>query len=365
MSQFDSAIALVHESLCQLCKRKEIHAPRASVEALQRLAAVAAPAARAEGNHAPGTTTRMPRTTRPAPQARESAPFASQTSAAPAPQSAPVGERKFGLAAMAKAALSGAPAPAPLAQPSPAAAERLAASAAPSTPTAPTTPSAPPLSTAAPTLPKQERMEKLQQQAVQCTRCAQLVDGRSQVVFGSGNLNAELVFVTSAPGAEEDATGTPLAGKAGQLFEKIVEAMGFKLSQVYLTPVIKCQTEVLPDAPPPGNRAPSAEELVNCLPFLSGQIEIIQPKCIVTLGQPALEGLLGEAFTYGLPRGKWQGFHGIPVMPTYHPSHLIENQSLSEKRKLWEDMLQVLELLGRPVTPKQRGFFLPRPGAEG
>ena len=350
MSQFDSAIALVHESLRLLCERKETQAPRASLGALQRLAAAA--------ESKPKVVAADQSSSPPAPTQKRGETVLQSLPTAAQAQPASEAERKTSLSAMAKAAMLGGPLPA-TADPTPVS-NRADSGPRSSGQTAGI--SLTPKSAA--NLPKEERMQSLQQQAVACTRCASLVDGRTQVIFGTGNLYAELLFIVGAPGSEEDAQGVPLAGKAGELWQKIIEAMGFKPAQVYLCPALKCRTGV-PPAQSSADRAPAPEELANCLPFVVEQIEIIQPKCIVTLGQPALEGLLAKEFPYGLPRGKWQGFHGIPVMPTYHPGYLLENQTLSEKRKLWEDMLQVLELLGRTVTPKQRGFFLPRPGAEG
>ncbi len=186
-------------------------------------------------------------------------------------------------------------------------------------------------------------------------RCPHLARSRTQVVFGVGNAKAELMFVGEAPGADEDAQGEPFVGRAGQLLTKIIEAMGFRREDVYIANVLKCR----PDMPPgiSGNRKPTPEEMKTCLPWLEKQIELIKPRVMVALGATALEGLLGAKTAVNKLRGRWLDFHGIPVMPTYHPAYLLRNQSVVEKRKVWEDMLQVLERLGKPISEKQRRFF--------
>ena len=204
---------------------------------------------------------------------------------------------------------------------------------------------------------KAERLAALSGPVLICAKCPQLVASRTQVVFGVGNPDAEIMFVGEAPGADEDMVGEPFVGKAGQLLTKIMETMGLRRSDIYIANVLKCR----PNMPPgePGNRKPTPAEMATCKPYLLQQIEIIQPRVIVALGGTAVEGLLGEdkVFITKL-RGTWKEFHGIPVMPTYHPSYLLRNQALSEKRNIWEDMLAVLERLGKPITEKQRGVFL-------
>lgn len=204
---------------------------------------------------------------------------------------------------------------------------------------------------------KAERLAALSGPVLICAKCPQLVASRTQVVFGVGNPDAEIMFVGEAPGADEDMVGEPFVGKAGQLLTKIIETMGLRRSDIYIANVLKCR----PNMPPgeSGNRKPTPAEMATCKPYLLQQIEIIQPRVIVALGGTAVEGLLGEdkVFITKL-RGTWKEFHGIPVMPTFHPSYLLRNQALSEKRNIWEDMLAVLERLGKPITEKQRGFFL-------
>jgi uracil-DNA glycosylase family 4 len=203
---------------------------------------------------------------------------------------------------------------------------------------------------------KAEQLAEIKGPILACMKCPALVGFRTQVVFGVGNPEAELMFVGEAPGEDEDRRGEPFVGKAGQLLTKIIETMGFQRSDVYIANVLKCR----PDMPPntPGNRKPTSSEMRTCLPYLEKQIEIIQPRALVALGATAMEGLLGEVAPMNRLRGRWHEFRGIPLMATYHPAYLLRNQALGEKRKVWEDMLLVLERLGKPISEKQRGFFL-------
>lgn len=205
---------------------------------------------------------------------------------------------------------------------------------------------------------KAARMEALRARAMVCEKCRHLVRSRTQVVFGVGSIDAELMFVGEAPGEDEDRQGEPFVGKAGQLLTKIVEAMGFARDEVYIGNVLKCRPDV--PAGESGNRKPRPDEMQTCLPYLIEQIQIIQPKALVALGATAMEGLTGTQTPVGKLRGQWHEFHGIPLMATYHPAYLLRNQSLAEKRKVWEDMLMVLERLGKPISARQRNFFLPK-----
>jgi DNA polymerase len=200
------------------------------------------------------------------------------------------------------------------------------------------------------------KLEVLKKEILTCTRCPNLVTSRTQVVYGVGNPFAELLFVGEAPGEEEDLRGEPFIGKAGQLLTKIINAMEFTREEIFIANVLKCR----PDMPEgeSGNRKPKPAEMVTCLPWLTKQIKLINPKVIVALGLTAVEGLLGEPCTMRDVRGKWLDYHGVPLMPTYHPAYLLRNQTLAEKRKVWEDMLLVLEKLGRPISAKQRGYFI-------
>ncbi len=203
---------------------------------------------------------------------------------------------------------------------------------------------------------KQERIEQLRAAVAPCAKCPQLARTRTQTVFGVGDIDARIMFVGEAPGADEDRQGEPFVGIAGQLLTKIIEAMGLRRSEVFIANVLKCR----PDMPPgsTGNRRPSAPEMQTCLPYLRAQIEIIQPAVLVALGGVAMEGLLGSVEPMSRLRGRWHEFQGIPLMATYHPAYLLRNQSLTEKRKVWEDMLLVMERVELPISEKQRGYFL-------
>jgi uracil-DNA glycosylase family 4 len=213
-----------------------------------------------------------------------------------------------------------------------------------------------PMPTVTVKLSNREKFRQLQQAALACRKCPHLVAFRHQVVFGVGNPDAELMFVGEAPGADEDLQGEPFVGRAGELLTRIIQTMGFSRQEVYIANVLKCR----PDMPSgkSGNRPPTAEEMATCLPYLREQIALIEPKLMVALGGVAMRGLLGVDQPMKSLRGRWHQFAGIPVMPTFHPSYLLRNQSLSEKRKVWEDMLLVLERLERPITERQRNFFL-------
>ena len=200
--------------------------------------------------------------------------------------------------------------------------------------------------------------EELRTTVLACTKCPNLVAFRHSVVFGVGNPSAELMFVGEAPGADEDRQGEPFVGRAGELLTKIIQTMGFQRSEVYIANVLKCRPDMPPGAS--GNRQPTQGEMETCLPYLRQQIEHIRPKIMVALGATAMRGLFGKVEQMKLMRGRWHLFGSIPVMATFHPSYLLRNQALSEKRKVWEDMLQVLGRLGHPVSERQKNFFLAR-----
>ena len=196
----------------------------------------------------------------------------------------------------------------------------------------------------------------LRQRTMACVKCAHLASSRKNVVFGVGSIDAQLMFVGEAPGADEDEQGEPFVGKAGQLLTKIIQTMGLQRADVYIANIVKCR----PDTPgqSAGNRKPTPEEMQTCIPYLHEQIDLIRPKVLVALGGTAVEGLLGKTIGITKLRGNWQMYRGIPLMPTFHPSYLLRNQGLKEKRQIWEDMLQVMEKLGMPISEKQKNFFL-------
>lgn len=176
-----------------------------------------------------------------------------------------------------------------------------------------------------------------------CRLCG-LCEERTNTVPGQGSRQPELMFVGEGPGADEDAQGLAFVGRAGKLLTKIIEAMGLTRDEVFIGNIVKCR--------PPGNRAPTPEEMQACMPYLLEQIELLKPKVIVTLGATAAKGLLGATEGITKLRGKWQDFEGIDTMPTYHPAYLLRNPN--GKRPVWEDMQAVLERLGKPV-PKKDG----------
>jgi len=164
------------------------------------------------------------------------------------------------------------------------------------------------------------------------------------------------MFIGEAPGADEDQQGEPFVGRAGQLLTRIIRAMNFAREDVYIANILKCRPDTAPGSF--GNRPPTPAEMQTCRPYLMEQIDIIQPSVLVALGAVAVEGLLGMRGTMRELRGRWHTYNNIPLMITYHPAYLLRNQSCSEKRKVWEDMLQVLERLGRPICERQRNYFL-------
>ena len=205
-------------------------------------------------------------------------------------------------------------------------------------------------------------MAHLRERALGCMKCPNLVKSRRHVVFGVGDINADLMFVGEAPGVDEDAQGEPFVGKAGQLLTKIIQTMGLSREKVYIANVLKCR----PDTPGRryGNRKPSPQEMVTCRPYLMEQIRCIRPRVLVGLGATAVEGLLGLS-TVAITRfrGEFRDLGGIPLMPTYHPSYVLRNQSHRVKRQIWEDMLQVMTSLDMPISEKQRGYFMSPPQA--
>ncbi len=175
-----------------------------------------------------------------------------------------------------------------------------------------------------------------------CTRC-KLHPHRTQIVFGVGHSQADLVFVGEAPGADEDAQGEPFVGRAGQLLTRMIEAIGLTRQEVYICNVLKCR--------PPGNRTPEADEIGSCEPFLIAQLKAIKPKLICALGGVAVSALLKTKTPLSKLRGGFHDYQGIPLLVTYHPAYLLRNPN--EKKSAWQD-LQLLQkeytrLTGRPL----------------
>ncbi len=203
---------------------------------------------------------------------------------------------------------------------------------------------------------KSAAFAELQKRALACVKCTHLASSRKNVVFGVGSIDAQLMFVGEAPGADEDEQGEPFVGRAGQLLTKIIQATGLSRADVYIANILKCR----PDTPgqSAGNRKPTPDEMATCIPYLHEQIDLIRPKVLIALGTTAVEGLLGKTLGITKLRGQWQTYRGTPLMPTYHPAYLLRNQAMSEKRKVWEDFLQVMEKLQMPISEKQRNYFL-------
>ena len=182
--------------------------------------------------------------------------------------------------------------------------------------------------------PTAETLEGIRQDLGDCRRCG-LAASRSQLVYGVGNPDARLVLVGEAPGREEDLRGEPFVGEAGRLLDRILAAMGMRREDVYICNVLKCR--------PPNNRDPMPEEVTTCEAFLIRQIAAIEPQVIVGLGRFAVHSLLKTRVPISQLRGEWQDYHGIPLMPTYHPAYLLRNPE--GKREVWEDMKAVLHLI--------------------
>jgi len=198
--------------------------------------------------------------------------------------------------------------------------------------------------------PKLGSAERLNQLTVlattvaSCTRC-ELHATRTQTVFSRGNPDAELVFIGEGPGADEDAQGLPFVGKAGQLLDKMIEAMGMSEREVYICNIVKCR--------PPGNRTPEPREMASCMPYLTEQLSVIQPKALVALGATALRGLFGPGEGIAKARGNFRLYQGaIPVMPTFHPAYVLRQPTKEIRGMVWSDLQQVLKHLGRTV-PKR------------
>lgn len=192
-----------------------------------------------------------------------------------------------------------------------------------------------------PTLPLGEArtLEQVRAHLGECTRCP-LHERRTKIVFGDGDASAEIMFVGEGPGEQEDLSGLPFVGRAGELLTKMIEA-GLKIprASVYIANVVKCR--------PPNNRTPLPNEVAACREFLDGQIDAIRPKVIVALGKPATSLLLGRDVAITRVRGSWHDYRGFPVMPTFHPAFLLRQYTPENRRLVWEDLKAALERAGR------------------
>jgi DNA polymerase len=176
--------------------------------------------------------------------------------------------------------------------------------------------------------------QNLEEEAMNCTKCP-LAKTRKNVVFGDGNINAELMFIGEGPGADEDEQGLPFVGKAGKLLTKMIMAMGYSRSDVYIANVVKCR--------PPGNRNPNRLEAEECIYFLEKQVSFIKPKAIVCLGSVAAMYFLGSDTQISKLRGRFFDYLGIKVMPTFHPAYLLRDES--KKKEVWNDLKTVMKFL--------------------
>lgn len=215
---------------------------------------------------------------------------------------------------------------------------------------------------------KQERWTALREVVLNDATCKARVYPGKQVVFGVGNLDTTVMFIGEAPGADEEEQGEPFVGRAGQLLNRMIKAMGLDRSQVYIGNILNWRPEIgarSADGFQTGNRPPTQDEMAYCLPFIRAQIDIIQPRVLVALGKTAVDGLLGaDRFkTMGAARGSWHAYNGIPLRATYHPSYLLRQEGLRSeaalkiKRDAWEDLLAVMEKAEMPISEKQRGYF--------
>ncbi len=187
------------------------------------------------------------------------------------------------------------------------------------------------------TLPESsETVEEIRADIGNCTRCP-LWEGRTKIVHSEGNLNAKIIFVGEAPGANEDAEGRPFVGKAGQLLNKIIESIGLKREDVFIGNVNRCR--------PPQNRTPTLAEAHTCRPFLWREIAVVRPQVIVVLGNTATQNLLDTKIGITKLRGEFQDYYGVKVMPTFHPAYLLRDPT--KKRETWEDMKKVRDELAR------------------
>jgi uracil-DNA glycosylase len=194
--------------------------------------------------------------------------------------------------------------------------------------------------------------------------CRAHVRPGKKIVLGVGSVEAKIMFVGEAPGADEEVKGEPFVGPAGQLLTRMIGGMGLKREEVYIGNIMNWRPEMAtaPGAQQIGNRPPTEEEMRYCLPYLRAQIDVVNPALLVALGSTAAQGLLGFGTfkALGEIRGRWREFAGKPLMVTYHPSYILRNQSNRSKRMIWEDLLKVMERAGLPISGKQRAFFLDR-----
>ncbi len=228
-------------------------------------------------------------------------------------------------------------------------------------PSAPAAPAALPV-VVLPEGDKATRWEAVRHQVLEDPVCRSKVRPGKKVVLGVGSLDAAIMFIGEAPGAEEEVQGEPFVGPAGQLLNRMITGMGLARGDVYIGNIMNWRPDlpVGPDGVQSGNRPPTEAEMAHCLPYLRAQVEIVNPRLLVALGATASKGLLGpRSFgALGEVRGRWHDLGGRPLMVTYHPSYVLRNPTNQTKRLIWEDLLKVMERASLPISERQRGFFL-------
>ena len=208
-----------------------------------------------------------------------------------------------------------------------------------------------------PDLPKRDKWEWLKNKVLNCEICKAHVSPGKKIVFGEGNIDADIFFCGEAPGAEEEEQGRPFVGRAGQLLTKMITATGLTREDVYIANIMNWRPEMENEF---GNRPPTQQEMEVCLPYLKAQLSVVKPKVIVALGATAVNGLLGVDHNRRMHdvRGKWFEFDNIPLIITFHPSYILRNNSNASKRQIWEDLLSVMDKLNMQISEKQREFFI-------
>jgi DNA polymerase len=192
---------------------------------------------------------------------------------------------------------------------------------------------------------KRQRLIALDSNEVRnCTRC-RLCETRKNTVFGEGTPDAKVFFIGEGPGENEDLQGRPFVGRAGEMLNKWIAAMGLRRDETYIANIVKCR--------PPGNRVPMPDEVATCTPYLERQLEIIRPRVIVTLGLPALKYMMNDPkLTMGRSRGQWRDWRGIKLMPTFHPAYVLRQYTDETRAAVWSDLKLVMSEIGLPV-PKR------------
>ncbi len=195
---------------------------------------------------------------------------------------------------------------------------------------------------ASPVVDRRQQLALLAEVVKACTRCKELAATRTQTVFGVGRIDPDICFIGEAPGREEDVTGEPFVGPAGQLLTRIIAAMGMTRDEVYICNILRCR--------PPNNRPPQPEEAAHCREYLEETLDLVKPKYICALGATAAKFLLGTSLGITKMRGKFYDYRGIPVMCTFHPSYLLRDPT--KKKEVWDDMRALLTRMGKPIPQR-------------